>query len=70
MKKRYILTKKAQEHLLKEFCEVNDYSYYMVFKVMFENLFGEEASKDFKRIFTYFISGRLGINHEFIKFEE
>lgn len=69
MKTFHILSDKEKEQLLKEFCKVNDYSYYMVCKVMYENLLGEEAAKDFERIFCYFISGRLGINHGFIKFE-
>lgn len=69
MKTIHLFSKEEQEQLLKEFCQVNRYSYYMVCKVMFENLLGKKAAEDFMRIFQYFISGKLGICHEDIKFE-
>lgn len=69
MKTIHIFSNEERKQLLQEFCNINDYSYPMVCEVMYENLLGEEAAKDFERIFRYFISGKLGINHIFIKFD-
>ena len=69
MKTIHLFSKEEREQLLKEFCKINTYSYHMVCKIMYENLLGEEAAKDFERVFKYFISGKLGINHGHIKFE-
>lgn len=69
MKTIYLFSKEEQEQLLREFCQVNRYSYHMVCEIMFKNLLGEKSAKDFMTFFQYFISGKLGIHHEDIKFE-
>lgn len=68
MKAIHIFSKEDQEELLKEFCKINNYSYHMVCKIMFENLLGEEAAKNIKNNFLHFISGKFKINHGYIKF--
>lgn len=68
MKAIYIFSKEEQEELLKEFCKINNYSYHMVYKIMFENLLGEKAAKDNESNFLHFISDKFKINHGYIKF--
>ena len=69
MKTIHIFSKDEQEQLLKDFCKVNHYSYYMVCGVMFKNLLGEKSAEDIMKSFKYYLSGKLGIDHESIKFE-
>ena len=70
MKTVHIFSKEEQEQLLREFCQVNHFSYHMVCKVMFENMLGEESAKDFAKYFQYYLSGKLGICAGHIKFED
>ena len=70
MKTIHLFSKEEQEQLLKEFCQVNRFSYYMVCEVMFKNLLGEVSAENFMTSFKYYLSGKLGINHEDIKFED
>ena len=69
MKTIHLFSKEEQEQLLREFCQVNRYSYCMVCEIMFKNLLGEKSAEDFITSFKYYLSGKLGINHEYIKFE-
>ncbi len=69
MKTVYLFSKEEEKQLLKEFCCINNRSYHMVCKIMYENLLGEESMKDSMRTFKYFISGKLHINYDYIKFE-
>ena len=69
MRTVHIFSNKEREQLLKEFCKVNTYSYHMVCKVMYNNLLGVKAAEEFHSSFSYFVSGKLGINHGYIKFE-
>lgn len=69
MQTLYVFTQEEREQFLKEFCEVNDFSYKMVCKVMYDNLLGEDDAKDFERVFRYYLSGKLGINYGCIRFK-
>jgi hypothetical protein len=69
MQTLYVFTQEEREQFLKEFCEVNDFSYKMVCKVMYDNLLGEDDAKDFERVFRYYLSGKFGINHGCIRFK-
>lgn len=69
MKTVHIFSDKEREQLLREFCQVNRFSYYMVCEVMFKNLLGEVSAENFITYFKYYLSGKLDINHEDIKFE-
>lgn len=69
MKTIYLFSKAEQEQLLKEYCKVNKYSYYVVYDVMYKNMLGEEAAKDTMKQFKFFLSGKLHIWHHSIKFE-
>lgn len=69
MKTIHLFSKEEQEQLLREFCQVNRFSYYMVREVMFKNLLGEKSAEDSMTSFKYYLSGKLGIDHESIKFE-
>lgn len=69
MKTIHIFSKEEQEQLLKEFCQVNHYSYHMVCEIMFKNLLGEKSAEDFMMSFKYYLSGKFGICITFINFE-
>ena len=69
MKTIHLFSKEEQEQLLKEFCQVNNYSYCMVWEIMFNNLLGEKSAKDFITSFKYYLSGKLGICTTSINFE-
>lgn len=69
MKTIHLFSKEELEQLLKEFCKINHYSYCMVWEIMFNNLLGEKSAENFMTSFKYYLSGKLGINHESIRFE-
>ena len=70
MKTVHIFSKEEQEQLLKELCQVNHLSYHMVYKIMFENLLGEDSAKETMRQFQYYLSGKFNISAGSIKFED
>lgn len=69
MKTIHLFSKEEQEQLLKEYCRVNHYSYYMVCEIMFNNLLGEKSAEDSMMSFKYYLSGKLGICATSINFE-
>lgn len=70
MKTVHLFSLEERAELLKEFCKVNHLSYYMVCEIMFNDLLGEKSAKDSMKSFQYYLSGKLGISVDSIKFEE